>query len=56
VSQKAKESEQSMLEVPPSVYRVFVEIFESLDDGVLLNSDTAVAISNKGFRTFLAHR
>jgi predicted nucleotidyltransferase len=53
VSQKAKESEQSMLEVPLSVYHVFVDIFESLDDGVSLNSTSSCLISNQDFRLFL---
>ncbi|MBL4673336.1 MAG: nucleotidyltransferase domain-containing protein [Arenicella sp.] len=54
VSQKAKESEQSLLEVPASIYRAFTDMFETLDEGVSLNSDAAVGISNNDFRTFLA--
>ena len=54
VSQKAKESEQSLLEVSPSIYRTFTDMFGTLEEVVSLNSDAAVMISNNNFRTFLA--
>ena len=53
VAQKAKESEQSLLEVPSAVYMVFKELFESLDEGRLLNADTVEAITNSSFREFI---
>jgi len=56
VSQKAKESEKSFLEVSPRVYRTFTDMFEALDEGASLNSDTPATISNDDFRVFLAHR
>ena len=54
VSQKAKESEKSLLEVSPPVYRTFIDMFETLDEGVSLNSSEVEVISNSDFRTFLA--
>ncbi len=54
VSQKAKESEKSLLEVSPLVYREFTDMFETFDEGVSPNSSEAEVISNNDFRTFLA--
>jgi predicted nucleotidyltransferase len=54
VNQKEKESEQSLLEVPLPIYRMFTDIFESLSEGVTLNSKKSKAISNDDFRAFLA--
>ena len=54
VNQKAKESEQSLLEVPSSVYLTFTEIFKTLDESMSLNSKVVEMISNDDFRTFLA--
>ena len=53
VIQKAKESEQSLLEVPSSVYKVFEELFESLNEDRQLNSDIVEAITNPEFRDFI---
>lgn len=53
VSQKAKESEQSLMEVPASVYGAFTNMFETLDEGASLNYRDAAMISNDQFRIFL---
>lgn len=53
VSQKAKESEKSLLEVSPSVYCTFTDMFATLDEGVSLNSAVPGLISNDDFRRFL---
>ncbi len=52
VSQKAKESEKSILEVSAPVYRTFTDMFETLDDSASLNSGVAEIISNDDFRAF----
>ena len=56
VSQKAKESEKSLLEVSPPVYLAFTDMFETLEEGVLLNSDAPEFISRDDFRVFIARR
>jgi predicted nucleotidyltransferase len=56
VIQKAKESEQSLLEVPPAVYLIFTDMFKVLDEGVSLNSEASDLISNDDFRGFLNSR
>jgi len=53
VIQKAKESEKSLLEVPSAVYRTFTDMFETLEESVLLSSGEVEVISNNDFRTFL---
>ncbi len=53
VSQKAKESELSLLEFSPSVYLTFADRFETLGEGVSLNSVASDLISNDDFRGFL---
>lgn len=52
VNQKAKESEQSLLEVPPSIYASITELFESLDEVLTIDTSKDV-ISNNDFRDFL---
>lgn len=52
VNQKAQESEQSSLKVPPSVYTTITELFESLDETLSIDS-IRENISNDDFREFL---
>ena len=53
VNQKLHESEKSNLEVPIEIYSSFADMFESLEDKVLLNHDAAKLISNRDFRHFV---
>ena len=50
VKQKAKESEQSLLEVPSAIYHEFVGIFETLDERVAVDAPVPKIITNDGFR------
>jgi len=52
VSQKALESERSLLEVSPPVYRAFAGMYGSLEEAVFFDSATN-AISNHDFRALL---
>lgn len=53
VRQKLSESEKSNLKVPIEIYSSFTRMFESLEDNVVLNHDSAKVISNRDFRDFL---
>jgi len=53
VRRKLNESEKSNLKVPIEIYNSFTDMFESLEDNVVLNRDSAKLISNRDFREFL---
>lgn len=50
---KAQELERSTLEVPASVYRVFVNIYEQLNERVRIEAVDPVLVANDDFRSFL---
>jgi len=52
VSQKATESERSLLEASPTIYHAFVDMYDSLEERAFFNFATKV-ISNYDFRSFL---
>jgi len=52
VSQKATESERSLLEASPTIYHTFVDMYDSLEERFFFNFATKV-ISNYDFRSFL---
>jgi predicted nucleotidyltransferase len=55
VAQKASESEASTLQVPPDVYRVFTEMYDSLEESQQFNAKESRFISNKDFASFLSN-
>ena len=51
VETKARESEQSLLEVPPAIYRAFVDVFETFNENNAVTAATPNIISNNDFRS-----